>query len=103
MTRPARDAARGAGSVRARIVGMQGFEPERSTGERYHALTRPAGSRSIEVLDQRALPHATVTLRIGDARAAADAIRDMIVRGAGSPRSSAAPHGPCLLSGFGRC
>ena len=48
----------------------------------YCALTRPPGARSIEVIDQRALPHALVTLPIADAHAAADAIRQMVVRGA---------------------
>jgi methylthioribose-1-phosphate isomerase len=51
-------------------------------GAAYCALIRPPGRRTIEVLDQRALPHAVVSLEIADARAAADAIRDMIVRGA---------------------
>ena len=49
---------------------------------RYRALDRHPGSRTIEVLDQRALPHAVVTLRIANAEAAATAIRDMVVRGA---------------------
>src|SRR5882672_8755283 len=51
-------------------------------GETYRALTRAPGARSIDVLDQRALPHAVVTMRIADAGTAARAIRDMIVRGA---------------------
>jgi methylthioribose-1-phosphate isomerase len=49
---------------------------------RYRALERRAGSRTIDVLDQRALPHAVVALRIADAETAATAIRDMVVRGA---------------------
>jgi methylthioribose-1-phosphate isomerase len=48
----------------------------------YRALDRPAGLRCIDVLDQRALPHAVETRRIADAASAAAAIRDMIVRGA---------------------
>jgi methylthioribose-1-phosphate isomerase len=48
----------------------------------YRALTHPPGTRIIEVIDQRALPHALVTVRIADADGAADAIRQMIVRGA---------------------
>ncbi|HKP65584.1 MAG TPA: S-methyl-5-thioribose-1-phosphate isomerase [Casimicrobiaceae bacterium] len=48
----------------------------------YRALIRPSGARFVEVLDQRALPHAVVTLRIDDAAAATAAIRDMVVRGA---------------------
>jgi methylthioribose-1-phosphate isomerase len=48
----------------------------------YRALVRPPGARHIEVLDQRALPHAVVRVRIGDPDAAALAIRRMWVRGA---------------------
>ncbi|HEX6136176.1 MAG TPA: S-methyl-5-thioribose-1-phosphate isomerase, partial [Casimicrobiaceae bacterium] len=49
---------------------------------RYRALEHAAGSRFIEVLDQRALPHAVEKLRIADVGAAATAIRNMTVRGA---------------------
>jgi len=48
----------------------------------YRALVRPPGARHIEALDQRLLPHASVSVRIGDADAAALAIRRMWVRGA---------------------
>ncbi len=48
----------------------------------YRALTRPAGERYIDVIDQRALPHALVKARIADAGRAALAIRGMWVRGA---------------------
>src|SRR5512143_2498135 len=48
----------------------------------YRALTRPRGARHIEVLDQRALPHAVVRTKIASADAAAIAIRKMLVRGA---------------------
>src|SRR5437763_11763997 len=48
----------------------------------YRALRRTPGAHAIEVIDQRALPHAYVTARIADADAAALAIRKMIVRGA---------------------
>src|SRR5436190_11090448 len=48
----------------------------------YRALRRTPGAHVIEVIDQRALPHAYVTVRIADADAAALAIRKMIVRGA---------------------
>ena len=48
----------------------------------YRALRRTPGVHAIEVIDQRALPHAYVTVRIADADAAALAIRKMIVRGA---------------------
>jgi methylthioribose-1-phosphate isomerase len=48
----------------------------------YHALRRPRHARFIEAIDQRALPHAHVTVKIADADAAALAIRKMWVRGA---------------------
>jgi methylthioribose-1-phosphate isomerase len=48
----------------------------------YRALVRPAGARHLDVIDQRALPHAQVRVTIADADAAALAIRRMWVRGA---------------------
>jgi methylthioribose-1-phosphate isomerase len=48
----------------------------------YRALTRNGDARAIEIIDQRALPHAQVTIRLADAGAAAMAIRKMWVRGA---------------------
>jgi methylthioribose-1-phosphate isomerase len=48
----------------------------------YRALTHPAGARYIEALDQRALPHAIVNVKIATVDAAALAIRKMWVRGA---------------------
>ena len=48
----------------------------------YRALVHPPGTRRIEIIDQRALPHACTTVRIGDAGTAALAIREMWVRGA---------------------
>jgi len=48
----------------------------------YRALVRPPKARHIEVIDQRALPHAVVKVTIGDAGAAALAIRRMWIRGA---------------------
>jgi len=48
----------------------------------YRALVRPVGARHVEVLDQRALPHAIVTVKLADPEAAAVAIRDMWIRGA---------------------
>jgi methylthioribose-1-phosphate isomerase len=48
----------------------------------YRALVRPPKSRYLEVIDQRALPHALVRVTIGDAEAAALAIRRMWIRGA---------------------
>ena len=59
-------------------------DPDLAGGDRarYRAVLHPAGARYIEVLDQRALPHAVETQRIASVDAAAAAIRDMIVRGA---------------------
>ncbi|GMU70658.1 MAG: hypothetical protein AMXMBFR42_01250 [Burkholderiales bacterium] len=48
----------------------------------YQALRHPPGARHVLALDQRALPHAIVPVRLGDAEAAAVAIRDMWIRGA---------------------
>lgn len=48
----------------------------------YRALVRPPNARHVEVIDQRALPHALVRVNIGDAEAAALAIRRMWIRGA---------------------
>ncbi|CAG0981150.1 methylthioribose-1-phosphate isomerase [Burkholderiales bacterium] len=48
----------------------------------YRALRRPDGARHVEAIDQRALPHAVVTVRIADADVAGLAIRNMWIRGA---------------------
>ena len=48
----------------------------------YRALSRPPKARHLEVIDQRALPHSLVRVKIGDADAAALAIRRMWIRGA---------------------
>jgi methylthioribose-1-phosphate isomerase len=48
----------------------------------YRALVRPPNARHLDVIDQRALPHALVRVKIGDAEAAALAIRRMWIRGA---------------------
>jgi len=48
----------------------------------YRALVRSPKARHIDVIDQRALPHALVRVKIGDAEAAALAIRRMWIRGA---------------------
>ncbi|HQR12828.1 MAG TPA: S-methyl-5-thioribose-1-phosphate isomerase [Casimicrobiaceae bacterium] len=48
----------------------------------YRALIRPPKARRIDVIDQRALPHALVKVSIADAEAAALAIRRMWIRGA---------------------
>ena len=57
-----------------------GSEPR--FAEPYRALVRPEGARFVEVIDQRALPHATVTRRLANVDAAVSAIGDMVVRGA---------------------
>ena len=48
----------------------------------YRALVHPPGTRRIDVIDQRALPHVCTTIRVASADAAALAIRRMWVRGA---------------------
>lgn len=48
----------------------------------YAPLVRTEGARRIDVLDQRALPHATRSVTIADAETAVRAIREMWVRGA---------------------
>ena len=48
----------------------------------YRALVRPPRARWIEVIDQRALPHAMIRVKIADPDAAALAIRKMWIRGA---------------------
>jgi len=48
----------------------------------YRALLHPPGARWIDVIDQRALPHARVDVRIDNVADAARAIREMWVRGA---------------------
>ena len=48
----------------------------------YRALVRPAGARHIDVIDQRALPHTLVRIKIASADSAALAIRKMWIRGA---------------------
>src|SRR5437764_9243490 len=48
----------------------------------YRALVHPPGMRYVEALDQRALPHAVISVKIATADAAAMAIRTMWVRGA---------------------
>ena len=60
---------------------MPKFSPDRDPAS-YRALVHPPGTRYIEAIDQRALPHAIVTAKIGDVDAAALAIRKMWVRGA---------------------
>ncbi len=61
---------------------MSGDRPRIVDPGAYRALVRPAGARHIDVIDQRALPHAVLSVRIGDADRAARAIRDMWIRGA---------------------
>lgn len=48
----------------------------------YRALVRAPATRHLDVIDQRALPHDLVQVRIADAAAAARAIREMAIRGA---------------------
>src|SRR5436190_10429374 len=48
----------------------------------YRSLVHPHGTRRIDVIDQRALPHVCTMIRIANANAAALAIRGMWIRGA---------------------
>jgi methylthioribose-1-phosphate isomerase len=48
----------------------------------YRALIHPPGTRHVEAIDQRALPHAVISVKIASLDAAAMAIRTMWVRGA---------------------
>src|SRR3954471_1593993 len=48
----------------------------------YRAIVRPPNARHIDVIDQRALPHSLVRVKVADADAAALAIRKMWIRGA---------------------
>jgi len=57
-------------------------EPAHPDVAPYRALRRPRHARFVEAIDQRALPHAQVTVKIADAHTAALAIRRMWVRGA---------------------
>jgi methylthioribose-1-phosphate isomerase len=54
----------------------------RSDPAAYRALVRPPGARYVDVIDQRALPHTLVRIKIASADAAALAIRKMWIRGA---------------------
>ncbi|MEO8508914.1 MAG: S-methyl-5-thioribose-1-phosphate isomerase, partial [Betaproteobacteria bacterium] len=56
--------------------------PSESDPAPYHALVRHPQFRHLDVIDQRALPHALVHVKIADADAAALAIRRMWIRGA---------------------
>ncbi len=56
--------------------------PQHADPAPYRALIRPPKARHIDVIDQRALPHALVRVKIGDSDAAALAIRRMWIRGA---------------------
>ena len=48
----------------------------------YRALVRPPNARYLDVIDQRALPHACVRAKLADAEGVALAIRRMWIRGA---------------------
>lgn len=56
--------------------------PQHADPAPYRALVRPPKARHIDVVDQRALPHALVRVKIADPDAAALAIRRMWIRGA---------------------
>src|SRR5512143_3814109 len=48
----------------------------------YRALVHPPGTRRLEIIDQRALPHACTPIRLNHAETTARAIRGMWIRGA---------------------
>jgi methylthioribose-1-phosphate isomerase len=60
---------------------VSGTSPEGDPAP-YHALVHRPDTRSIDVIDQRVLPHAIVRVTIADVDAAALAIRKMTIRGA---------------------
>src|SRR5262245_46372235 len=61
---------------------MASARPHPADPAPYRALVHPPGTRWIEVIDQRALPHVSTNVRIATADAAALAIRKMWIRGA---------------------
>ena len=54
----------------------------RIDGRDHRTIWTSAAGADVEVIDQRSLPHRFETVRLASAKAAADAIRDMTVRGA---------------------
>jgi methylthioribose-1-phosphate isomerase len=51
-------------------------------GKHFRSIWRAADGWSVDVIDQRKLPHEFVTLKLASVADAADAIRNMVVRGA---------------------
>lgn len=51
-------------------------------GKHFRSIWRSADGWSVDVIDQRRLPHEFVTLKLTNVTEAADAIRTMVVRGA---------------------
>ena len=69
-------------SVGSTTIETMNDDSSSAGNETYCAIRRPAGERFIEVLDQRLLPHEVAMCRIASADRAAQAIADMVVRGA---------------------
>src|ERR1700736_1749197 len=51
-------------------------------GRHYRTIWPAADGKSVEVIDQTALPHRFATLRLETVESAVDAIKTMVVRGA---------------------
>jgi S-methyl-5-thioribose-1-phosphate isomerase len=56
----------------------------------YRTVSFEAGSNTVELIDQRLLPHQFAIVRMNDFLETADAITDMVVRGAGAIGATAA-------------
>src|SRR5579862_4776633 len=54
----------------------------RIDGQDFRTIWTSGPGEDVEVIDQRVLPHRFETVRLASAEAAAEAIRDMTVRGA---------------------
>ena len=51
-------------------------------GKHFRSIWRAADGWSVDVIDQRRLPHEFIVVRLTNCAEAADAIRSMLVRGA---------------------
>src|SRR4051794_28168435 len=74
--------ARSATAEKARCGGRTGVAVVKVDGKHFRSIWLEPDGWSVGAIDQRRLPHEFVIARIETARAAADAIRTMLVRGA---------------------
>src|ERR1700761_3297402 len=77
--------ARGARSgivEEARRGGGTGARAMKVDGKHFRSIWRAADGWSVDVIDQRKLPHELAILKLTSVADAADAIRNMVVRGA---------------------